>query len=196
MRWDRSRQKDLVGRYLPSRVMTARPPPSGSGTFFTSSLKLIALMMPSPNLGGIDATGLFTETLSLVVGDRRSGSPQGSPLSLPNLADQELALLTVEFATRRHIDAYFRENRISPRIMVDANSIQAVIEIVSRTELATVLPDAITHDHPQLVPVPLAPILPRTVVLLRREHAYQTAASRAFTQLVERWVHARGYRRP
>lgn len=43
-------QKGLVGRYLPSRVMTARSPPSGgSATFFTSSLKLIAEMMPSPN---------------------------------------------------------------------------------------------------------------------------------------------------
>jgi len=49
MRWDRCRQKGLTGKNLPSRVMTARSPPSGSATFFTSSLKLIALMMPSPN---------------------------------------------------------------------------------------------------------------------------------------------------
>lgn len=42
-------QNGLVGRYLPSSVMTARSPPSGSGTFWISSLKLIALMMPSPN---------------------------------------------------------------------------------------------------------------------------------------------------
>ena len=156
----------------------------------------LGIAFTGPHLGGIDATALFTETLSLVVGSRRAGSAQCSPLAVQNLADQDLALLTVEFATRRHIDAYLRENRISPRIMVEANSIQAVIEIVARTGLATVLPDAITHDHPQLVPVPLAPTLPRTVVLLRREHAYQSAASRAFTQLIERWVHARRYRRP
>jgi LysR family cyn operon transcriptional activator len=81
--------------------------------------------------------------------------------------------------------------------MVEANSIQAVIGIVQRTRLATVLPDAITHDHPQLVPVPLEPTMPpRTVVLLRRQQAYQTAASRAFTRLIQRWVHARGYPRP
>lgn len=42
-------QNGLVGRYLPSKVMTARSPPSGSATFLTSSLKLIALIMPSPN---------------------------------------------------------------------------------------------------------------------------------------------------
>jgi len=49
MGWDRFRQKGLTGKNLPSRVITARSPPSGSATFFTSSLKLIALMMPSPN---------------------------------------------------------------------------------------------------------------------------------------------------
>lgn len=44
---------------------------------------------------------------------------------------------------------------------------------------------AITHDHPQLVPVPLEPTVPpRTVEPLRCEHAYQTAASRAWTALL------------
>ncbi|VVN93889.1 hypothetical protein PS691_02086 [Pseudomonas fluorescens] len=42
-------QNGLVGKYLPSRVITAREPPSGSSTFLMSSLKLMALMMPSPN---------------------------------------------------------------------------------------------------------------------------------------------------
>jgi hypothetical protein len=43
------RQNGLVGRYLPSSVITAREPPSGSSVFSTLSLKLMALMMPSPN---------------------------------------------------------------------------------------------------------------------------------------------------
>jgi LysR family transcriptional regulator, cyn operon transcriptional activator len=149
------------------------------------------------HLGGIDATALFTETLSLVAGVSRRGSPQVSPLSVQDLANEDLALLTVEFATRRQIDGYLRENRVRPRITVEANSIQAVIDVVSRTGLATVLPDAITDDHPKLVRVPLEPTVPpRTVVLLRREHAYQSAASRAFTELIERWVHARSSRKP
>ena len=42
-------QNGLVGRYFPSRVITARDPPSGSSTFLMSSLELMALMMPSPN---------------------------------------------------------------------------------------------------------------------------------------------------
>jgi LysR family cyn operon transcriptional activator len=57
--------------------------------------------------------------------------------------------------------------------------------------LATVLPDAITHQHPHLSPVALDPPFPtRTVTLLTREGAYQTAANRAFTHLTHEYARA------
>ncbi|GGP86374.1 hypothetical protein GCM10010278_76010 [Streptomyces melanogenes] len=81
-----------------------------------------------------------------------------------------------------------------PRIAVEADSVQALVEIVQRTPLATVLPDAVTHDHPRLHPVPLEPALPaRTVTLLRRESAHESAAARAFTRLTRRLVRDRAY---
>jgi LysR family cyn operon transcriptional activator len=43
---------------------------------------------------------------------------------------------------------------------LEANSIQALTEIVQRTSLATVLPDAVTPDHPHLAPVPLDTPMP------------------------------------
>ncbi|WP_285708813.1 LysR substrate-binding domain-containing protein [Microtetraspora sp. NBRC 16547] len=102
--------------------------------------------------------------------------------------------LSGEFATRGHIDAYFRRQRVSPRVVVEANSVQALIEIVQHGSVATVLPDAVTHDHPALRPIPLASALPtRTVTLLRRESAYQSAAARAFAAVVADHVRARGY---
>ncbi|MFF7635079.1 transcriptional regulator CynR [Kitasatospora sp. NPDC008050] len=168
-----------------------------------------------PHLPGITATALFTETLSLVTGTDRptagtagtsgmpgtSGAPgtPGTPVPLPvrALADRQLALLSGDFATRGHIDAYFAGHRVQPRIAVEANSIQALTEIVQRTDLATVLPDAITHDHPHLSPVPLEPALPaRTVALLRRENAYRSAATQAFTQLTHDHIRDRGYAPP
>jgi LysR family cyn operon transcriptional activator len=111
------------------------------------------------------------------------------------LAEQRLALLSNDFVTRGHIDSYFTEHRINPPIAVEANSIQALIEIVQRTPLlATVLPDAITHDHPHLATIALDPPLPaRRVTLLRRDSAYQSAAARAFTRLANRLVRERGY---
>jgi LysR family cyn operon transcriptional activator len=153
----------------------------------------IAFHRPHPP--GITANALFSETLSLVTGIHPTGTDhRPEPLPARSLAKRQLALLSGDFATRTHIDAYFAAHRVQPRIAVEANSIQALTEIVQRTELATVLPDAVTHDHPHLTPVPLEPALPaRTVALLRRESAYQSAAAHAFTRLTRHLVRARGY---
>ncbi|WP_405563262.1 transcriptional regulator CynR [Streptomyces sp. NBC_01180] len=154
----------------------------------------LGIAFDGPHLPGIAASALFTETLSLVIGADRADAGHGRPLPVRDLAECHLALLSGDFATRGHIDAYFAQERVSPRIMVEANSIQALTEIVRRTPLATVLPDAITHDHPHLRPVPLDPPLPqRTVALLRRESAYRSSASRAFADVVQQVLHTRGY---
>lgn len=148
------------------------------------------------HLPGIGATPLFTETLSLVT--KRSPTPAiAEALPVQALSDTQLALLSGDFATRSYIDAYLADHRITPRITVEANSVQALTEIVERTPLATVLPDAVTHDHSQLTPIPLDPPLPtRTVTLLNRYGAYRSAAARAFTRLTRDLVHARHYTPP
>ncbi|MCC2276743.1 transcriptional regulator CynR [Streptomyces sp. ET3-23] len=148
------------------------------------------------HLPGITATPLFTETLGLVTGVA-GGADRERPLPVDDLAGRQLALLSGDFATRGHIDAYFDRHGVGPRITVEANSIQALTEIVRRTDLATVLPDAITHDHPHLTPVPLDPPLPtRTVTLLKREGAYHSAVTHAFARLTHDLVRARGYAPP
>ncbi|MFI1970506.1 transcriptional regulator CynR [Streptomyces cinnamoneus] len=154
----------------------------------------LGIAFQGPHLPGIAATALFTETLSLVVGTRHPDAAAARPLAVQDLAGHRLALLSGDFATRGHIDAYLAEHRVTPRIAVEANSIQALTEIVQRASLATVLPDAITHDQPHLSPIPLQPPLPsRVVTLLRRENGYRSAAARAFTRLVDDHVRARGY---
>ncbi|MFI1018937.1 transcriptional regulator CynR [Streptomyces sp. NPDC020965] len=154
----------------------------------------LGIAFAGPHQPGITGTALFTETLGLVVGGTGPEVRRDRPLPVQDLGTYQFALLSGDFATRGHTDAYFARHRISPRIVVEANSIQALTEIVRRTPLATVLPDAITDDHPHLTPIPLEPALPaRTVTLLRRESGYQSAAARAFTRLTEDLIRARGY---
>ncbi|MFF3066718.1 transcriptional regulator CynR [Kitasatospora sp. NPDC057936] len=155
----------------------------------------LGIAFEGPHPAGLTATALFTETLTLVTGPHHpAAGPAGRPLPVRELADRQLALLSADFATRGHIDGYFARHRISPRIAVEADSIQALTEVVQRTPLATVLPDAVTHDHPRLTPVPLDPALPtRAVALLRRTDAYESAAARAFTRLTHDLVRMRGY---
>lgn len=148
----------------------------------------LGIAFDQPHLAGINAMPLFAETLVTVVG---STTPTEA-LTAAAIPHRPLALLTPDFATRGHIDAYFAEHHVRPRIAVEANSIQALTEIVRRTSLATVLPDAITHQHPYLSAVALDPPFPtRTVALLTREGAYQTAVNRAFVALTREYVRAR-----
>ncbi|MFF9021964.1 transcriptional regulator CynR [Streptomyces eurythermus] len=152
----------------------------------------LGIAFTGTHLPGISATELFTEALTLVT-SARHGADDHRTLPVESLAGMQLALLTGDFATRTHIDDYFARHRISPRTAVEANSIQALTAIVQRTTLATVLPDAIAHDHPHLTLVPLDPPLPvRTVALLTRTDAYQSAAARAFTDLTHDLVRTRG----
>ncbi|MFI9626140.1 transcriptional regulator CynR [Streptomyces sp. NPDC052042] len=155
----------------------------------------IGIAFGGDHLPGIAATPLFTESLGLVVTAHRRDARTGRPVPVRDLAVQRLALLSSDFATRNHIDAYFARHHVSPPIAIEANSVQALTEIVQRTEgLATVLPHAITDDHPHLAPVPVDPPLPtRVATLLRRESAYESAAARAFTRLAHALVRERGY---
>jgi LysR family transcriptional regulator, cyn operon transcriptional activator len=147
----------------------------------------LGIAFAQPHLPGVAATQLFAETLVVVVGT----TTLAEPLTVDALERQPLALLTPDFATRDHIDAYFAQHRITPRIAVETNSIQALTEILRGTSLATVLPDAITREHPYLSPLTLDPPFPtRTVTLLTREGAYQTAANREFTHVIHDYVRA------
>lgn len=165
----------------------------------------LGIAFSGAHLPGVEAVPLFTEALSLVVGPGHPRAGDGEPgteaevreLPVRELAVHQLALLSGDFATRGHIDAYFAGQGVQPAIAVEANSINALTEIVRHTALATVLPDAITRDHPHLHPVPLDPPLPtRTVTLLRRESAYRSAAATAFGALAHAWVDAAGWTRP
>jgi LysR family cyn operon transcriptional activator len=146
----------------------------------------LGIAFDQPHLPGITATPLFAETL-VVVGI----TTPTETLTAHTIGHHPLALLTPDFATRGHIDAYFAEHGVAPQIAVETNSIQALTEIVRHTSLATVLPDPITHQHPHLSPVALDPPFPsRTATLLTRQGAYRSAASQAFTQLTHGYVGA------
>ncbi|MEU5922046.1 transcriptional regulator CynR [Streptomyces sp. NPDC047141] len=140
------------------------------------------------HLAGIEATELFTETLGLVVGPEHPFAGRIEPVSADELTGHHVALLSADFATRLHIDAYLSGHGVRPVVAVEANSVTALTEIVRGTTLATVLPDAVTRDHPGLTPVPLSPALPaRAVALLRRAAGYRSAAAGAFADVAARW---------
>lgn len=136
----------------------------------------------------VHTQALFVENLSLVVGSNHPRAGSKTPMALQDLEQEKLVLLSSDFATRRHINMHFRTHGISPDVAIEADSISAIVEIIRRGNLATVLPEAIARDQTGLFPVELTPAIPpRTAALLRRKDSYVSAASQAFTELALRW---------
>jgi len=132
----------------------------------------------------VETAELLVEALSLVVGKSHSRARKRGPMTLRDFERESLVLLNEEFATRHHIDRYCRQHGVAPRIAIEVNSISAVVEIVRRGRLATLLPDAIARENSELYAVKLEPALPqRTAALLQRKGAYRSAAARAFVEL-------------
>lgn len=131
---------------------------------------------------------LLEETLALVVG-RDHPLAKVAAIDLPILSKQSLVLLSSEFATREQIDRYCRQHQVQPRVLMEVNSLSAVIEIVRHTALTTLLPSNIASNRDELVSIALAPsLLQRTAVLIQRKGAYQSAAAAAFIDLTHQIV--------
>ena len=144
----------------------------------------LGIAFDEPHSPDIECRALFTERLTLVVGRDHPHAKAGRALTSREFQQETLVLLTADFATRRHIDHYCKQNGVEPRIAIEANSISAIVEIVRGGQLATVLPDAIAQSNADLSPVELEPVLPtRTAALLQRKGAYRSAASRALIAL-------------
>lgn len=134
----------------------------------------------------IDSLPLFTEKLSVVVAGNHPWARRAA-LDVGSLAEGELALLTKDFVTRTHVDNYLQAFEVAPKVAVEVNTISALVEIVGHSKLLTILPEAIAGQAAGLRNLPLAPPPPpRTVMLLRRKGAYQSAATRALADVIER----------
>ncbi|POT59902.1 transcriptional regulator CynR [Citrobacter amalonaticus] len=143
----------------------------------------------------IDAQPLLTESLALVVANHHPLAQQES-VELNVLNSEKLILLSPEFATREQIDRYCRQVGVRPQVLMEANSISAVLELVRRTSLSTLLPAAIAAQSDDLNAIALTPqLLERTAVLMQRKGAWRTAASRAFVDMARDMAH-RTYKSP
>lgn len=133
----------------------------------------------------IEAIPLLNETLALVM-NRRHRLAEEHSITSHGLSAESLVLLSTEFATREQIDRYCRKYEIRPKVQMEANALGAVIEIVRRTNLSTLLPARIALAHDDLVAITLEPErLERRAVLMRRKDAFLSAAVRVFIELAQ-----------
>ncbi|TAM00103.1 MAG: transcriptional regulator CynR [Paraburkholderia sp.] len=133
----------------------------------------------------IEAAPLFPEQLTLAVGRTHALAKQRSPVTPKQLSKIPLALLTRSFVSRFYVDSYFESCGMEPTVVLQANSISAVLKIVSHGKIATILPNTIEFEHRDLQYVSLNPPFPmRTTALLRSRRAYRSAPATAFSAAV------------
>jgi LysR family cyn operon transcriptional activator len=130
----------------------------------------------------IEAEALFQERMTLIVSDGHPVAEHGAAVVPAQLATLPLALLSGQFVSRFYVDSYFESQGIKPNVAIQANSISGVLKIVRRGIIATLLPSALHYEHRDLKYLALDPPFPaRTVALLKRKGAYQTASAAAFS---------------
>lgn len=133
----------------------------------------------------IEAIPAFTETLGLMVGRDHPLYDCQVPLTAQQLAGLEFALLTPDFVTRTCIDEYFAQVQITPNVVIEVNSVSTLLEVMTHTKVATILPEPIATEDRALRKIALVDKGPqRGAALLRRKNNYHSAASRAFVDLM------------
>ncbi|HRE49691.1 MAG TPA: transcriptional regulator CynR [Aggregatilineales bacterium] len=137
----------------------------------------------SPN---IDGEALFAERLVIIVSANHplAGCHYVTPADIEGLP---MALLPKTYCTRRLWDSYAAQSGLASNIRLEMNTISSLLATVSRTSLATILPQSVIQQH---TGSPLSclrfdhPSLRRTVGMLWHRHRYRCAASLSFAQVV------------
>lgn len=133
----------------------------------------------------IESIPAFVETLGLMVGRAHPLYDCQDALTTEQLAQLDFALLTPEFATRVCIDEYFAKAKITPKVKIQVNSVNTLLEVIRNTAVATILPEPIATQDRALHKLALLERAPqRGVSILRRKNNYHSAASVAFMNLM------------
>jgi len=145
----------------------------------------IAIAFDQVRNADIEAIPAFTETLGLMVGRDHPLYERQDALSAQEVAQLEFALLTPDYITRTCIDEYFTQAHITPKVAIEVNSVNTLLEVIRHTAMATILPEPIATGDRALRKIPLEVQAPqRGAALLRRKNNYHSAASVAFMNLV------------
>jgi LysR family cyn operon transcriptional activator len=145
----------------------------------------IAIAFDQVRSTDIESIPAFTETLGLMVGRDHPLYEHQAALSAQEVAQLEFALLTPDYITRTCIDEYFAQAHITPKVVIEVNSVNTLLEVVRHSAIATILPEPIATQDRALRKLSMLGAAPeRGAALLRRKNNYHSAAAVAFVELV------------
>jgi LysR family cyn operon transcriptional activator len=141
-----------------------------------------------PSRAGVTGERLFDDTLALAVHERHALAALRS-IRFSQLAEVPLAMLTQRFATRRLLDDHFRRAGVTPRIVIEIDSVDALERIAELAVGATFLPRRTTRPRSRGSRLRLVDVTdPRPVRaagLVWRKTDYRSAAAAAFAEFLK-----------
>lgn len=133
---------------------------------------------------------LFNEELKLVVG-RNHPLAGRKKVRMVELQMIRMTLLPQYFSTRQILDECFAAARIEPQVVVELNSVMPMIELVRKTDLATIVSEMVLTRADDLRVIPIEDPTPmRTPGLLWVRGQPQSEAIRHFITSVRRYSSA------
>lgn len=137
----------------------------------------------------IEMDMLFKDKLCFAVGNAHPRAGLKDTISVEEFGRESLALLNTDFALRGHIDRYCLEHHITPKVIIESNSLNVIIELIQVGSLATVLPHSIVRSQCGIYSIPLSPELPtKAITLYYRKGGYKSPACDAFIELAPEWA--------
>lgn len=108
-----------------------------------------------------------------------------SKVRMPELAGVPMVLLSRDYSTRQIIDKYFEQVGIKPEVACETNTIDLMIGLATRTDLAAIIPESAVSRSSEIdVLEVIHPSLIRISALMWPRHKYRSLASRAFAEIV------------
>jgi DNA-binding transcriptional LysR family regulator len=140
--------------------------------------------LDDPRLKGFNTLPLYRERHVLLA---RNPDPKliKNNLSWRDVEGQPLCLLTQNMQNRRLIDAAFREAEITPKVMLETDSIFALYAHVRSAGLYSIVPHSMLNQfesHREVTAIPLTPELTRDVgIIIRRQDLLTPIQEAAWT---------------
>ncbi|MHB1534140.1 MAG: LysR substrate-binding domain-containing protein [Acidimicrobiales bacterium] len=130
---------------------------------------------------GIEATGLWKQDITWLVGKGNIHYGRTAPLTPGDLQGARVVLLSRAFALRRYIDSYCQKHHIELEVSIEVNSIAMLIETVAGGALSTLCFEAFSNELRGLFSVGVVPkVGSGEIVVLRKRDRFESMACRAF----------------
>jgi LysR family transcriptional regulator, cyn operon transcriptional activator len=131
---------------------------------------------------------LFDDVLALAVPKQHALAKRQS-ITFKQLKDLPLAMMSKRFATRRLLDGHFAKAGVSPTIMIEIDSVDALQRLVEQGVACAFLPARTTQPSKLLTLIDvLEPRPTRGAGLVWRNTNYRSAAAQAFAVELKMYV--------